>query len=80
MIIHAEVIPDHITDITTETLHNIITPALIAIAMTCHNRDHPQVEVYQPTPEIIAGPDHAHYINQVKTPHLSPHPVPAGQQ
>ena len=80
MIIHTEVIPDHTTDATTEALYDTITPALIAIAVTLHTRDHHHVEVYQPIPEITAGPDHAHCINQVRTPHLNPHPVPAGQQ
>ena len=78
-IIHTEVIPDHITDVTTGALHNTITPSLIAIAMTHHTGDHPHIEVYQPVPEIAAGPDHAYHINQVRTPHLNPHPVPAGQ-
>ena len=36
VIIHLEVIPDHITDVTTEALHDTITPALIAIAVTHH--------------------------------------------
>ena len=66
-VIHAEVIPDHITDATTEALHDIITQALIATAVTCHTGDHHHIE---------AGPDHACHINQVKT----THPVPAGQQ
>ena len=66
MIIHTEVIPDHTTDATTEALHDTITPALMAIAMTCHTRDHHHVEVYQPTPETVAGPDHTHHINQVR--------------
>ena len=79
-IIHTEVVPDHITDITKEALQDSITPALITIAMTHHTGDHPHVEVYQPIPEIAAGPDHAHHINQARTPHLNPHPVPAGQQ
>ena len=79
-IIDIEVIPDHITDITTEALQDTVTPALITNAMTHHTGDHPRVEVYQPIPEIAAGPDHAHHINQVRTPHLNPHPVPVGQQ
>ena len=62
MTVHAEVVPDHITDATTEVLHDTITPALIAIAMAHHTRDHPHVEVYQPIPESVAGPDHAHHI------------------
>ena len=77
MIIHAEVIPNHITDATTEALPDIITPAT---AVTFHTGDLHHIEAYQPTLEIIAGPDHAHHINQVRTPHLNPHPVPAGQQ
>ena len=79
MIIHTEVIPDHITDATTGALHDTITPALIVIAMTHHTADHPHVEVYPPIPEITADPDHTHCINQVRTPCLNPHPVPAGQ-
>ena len=79
-IIHAEVIHDHITDAITEALHDIVTPALIATTMTHHTKDHHQVEVYQPTPEIIAGPDHTHHTNQVQTSHLNLHSVPVGQQ
>ena len=33
--------------------------------MTCYTGDHHHVEAHQPTPEIIAGPDHAHHTNQV---------------
>ena len=80
MIIHTEVIHNHITDPTTEALHNIITPTLITTAVTCHTEDHHHAEAYQPTVEIIAGPDHAHHTNQVRTPHLHLHPFPAGQQ
>ena len=79
-IIHTEVIPDHITDATTGALHDTITPELIIIAVTHHTRDHPHIEVYQPIPAITADPDHAHCINQVRTPHLKYHPVPEGQQ
>ena len=57
-----------------------MTPALITITVTHHTGDHPHIEVYQPTPEITAGPDHTHLINQVRIPHLNPHPVPTGQQ
>ena len=78
--IHAEVIPDHITDATLGALHDTITPALIIITVTNHTRDHPHVEVYQLIPEIAADPDHIHHINQVRTPHLNPHPLLAGQQ
>ena len=79
-IIHTEVIPDDITDVTTEALQDIITPALITITMTHHTGDHLHIEVYQPIPDIAAGPDHTHPINQARTPHLNPLPVPAGQQ
>ena len=48
--------------------------------MTHHTRDHPHIEVYKPIPEITAGSDDTHHINQVRTPHLNPHPVTAGQQ
>ena len=76
--IHTEVIPDHITDATIGALHDTITPAVIVIAVTHLTREHPHVEVYQLISEITADPDHVHYINQVRTPHLNPHPVPAG--
>ena len=76
MITHTEVTPDHITD----ALQDIITPALIAIAVTHHTRDHPHIEVYQPILETAAGPDHAHHTNQARSPHLNSHPVPAGHQ
>ena len=79
-IIHTEAIPDHITDTTTEALHDTITPALIIIAMTHHTRDLPHIEVHPLIPEIAADPDHIHHINQVRTPHLNPYPVLAGQQ
>ena len=59
VIIHTEVIPNHITDATTEAHHDIITPGLIPTAVTCHTGDHHHIEAYQPTPEIVAGPDHA---------------------
>ena len=79
--IHTEVVADHITDATTGALHDTITyPALIIIAMTHHTRDHPHVEVHQLIQEITADPDYIHHINQVRTPHLNPHPVLAGQQ
>ena len=79
-IIHTDVVPDHITDVTTEALQDTITPALTTIGVTHHTGDHPHIEVYQPIPEITVGPDHTHHINQVRTSHLNPHPVPAGQQ
>ena len=78
-IIHTEVIPGHITDATTGALHYTITPAPIFITMTHHTGDHPHAEVYQPIPEIAADPDHTYCINQVRTPHLNPSSVPAGQ-
>ena len=59
--------------------HDFVTPAHIAITVTHHTGDHPHIEVYQPTPEIVAGPDHTPCINQVRTLHLNSHPVPAGQ-
>ena len=62
---HAGIIPNHITDATTEALYNIVTPALTTTTMTHHTGDHHHVEAYQPTPEIIAGPDHAHHTKQV---------------
>ena len=79
-IIHAEVIPDHITDITTGALHDTTTPVLISIAMTHHIGDHPYVEVHQLIQETAVDPDCIHHINQVRTPHLNPHPVLTGQQ
>ena len=45
-IIHTEVIPDHITDVTTGALHDTVTPALIIIAMTHHTGDPPHAEVH----------------------------------
>ena len=80
IIIHTEVIPDHIMDAITGVLLDTTTPALITITMTHHTGDHPHAEVYQHIPEIAAGPDHTPDINQVRIPHLNPLPVPAGQQ
>ena len=79
-IIHARGVPNHITDATTEALHDIIPPALITTTVTCHTGDCHHLEAFQPTPEIVADRDHTHHINQVRTPHPNPHPVPAGQQ
>ena len=79
-IIHTEVIPDHITATTTGALHETIIPTLTVIAMTHHTRDHPHIEVHRLIPGIAADPNEAHHINQVRTPHLNPHPVPTGQQ
>ena len=78
--IHTAVIRDHITDATTGALHNTVTPALIIIAVTHHTGDHSHIEVHQLIPEFAADPGHIHHINQVRTPHLNPHPVLAGQQ
>ena len=50
MIIHREVIPDHITDATTEALLDTVIQALITISVKCHTGDHPHIKVYQPTP------------------------------
>ena len=44
MIIHAEVIHNHITDATTEALHDIVTPILITTTVTHHTEDHYHVE------------------------------------
>ena len=79
-IIPTEVIPDHTTDATTGALYNTITPALIVITVTHHTGDHPHIEVYQFIPEMAADPNHIHHINQVRTLHPNPHPVPAGQK
>ena len=80
MIIPTGVVPDHITDAITEALHDTVIPALIITTMTHHTGDLHHIEAYQPTPEILAGPDHTHHINPVRPPYLNPHPVPAGQQ
>ena len=80
VIIHAETVHNHITDSTTEAPHDIITPTLITTAVTCQTEDHHHAEAYQPTPEIIVDSDHTHQATKVRTPHLHPHPVPAGQQ
>ena len=79
-IVHAEVVPDHITDATTEALPNTVTPAPIVTAMTHHTGNLHHIETYQPTPDIVAGPDHTCHINPVRTPHPNPHPDLAGQQ
>ena len=80
MIVHAGVIPDHITDTSTEALPNTITPAPIIITMTHHTGNLHHIEAYQPTPELTVGPEHVHHINPVRTPHLNPHPDLVGQQ
>ena len=70
------IMPDQLLDTTTGTgtyiagqdhSHTLID--IKVTAMIIHAEvipDHPHVEVYQPIPEIIAGPDHAHHISQVK--------------
>ena len=79
-IIQTEVIPILITDATTGALYDTISPALIIITMTHHTGDHSHTEVHQLILEITADPDHIHHINHVRTLHLNPHPVLAGQQ
>ena len=44
-ITHTRVAPGHITDTTTEALHDIATRPLIITAMTHHIRDHLHIEV-----------------------------------
>ena len=80
VIVHAEVVPDHITDALTEALPNTITPAPIITTMTHHTGNPLHIEAYQPTPDISAGPEQACHINPVRTPHLNPHPDLVGQQ
>ena len=72
-IVHAEVIPNHITDAPTEAIPDAITPAPIITTMTHHTENLHHIEAYQPTPEMTAGPEHAHHIKAVRTPHLNPH-------
>ena len=74
MIVHAEVIPDHITEILTEALPNTITPAPIITTVTQHTGSLHHIEDYQPIPEITAGPKHACHTSLVRTPHLNLHP------
>ena len=69
--IHAEVIPNHITDATTEAIYDTVTPAPIVTAMTYHTGDLHHIEAYQPTPENVACPDHMPHINPVSTPSKS---------
>ena len=42
---HTGVAQGHITDTTTEALHDVSTPALITTTMTHHTGDHPHIEV-----------------------------------
>ena len=74
MIVHAEVIPDCITDALTEALPNTITPAPIITTLTHHTGSLHHTEAHQPTPEIAAGPEHACHTNLVRTPPLNLHP------
>ena len=48
VIIHAEVIPDHITDASTKALHDTITPAPIVTTVTCHTGDFHHIEAFNP--------------------------------
>ena len=80
MIVHTEVIPNHITDTPTEALPNTITPAPIVTAVTHHTGNLHHIGAYQSTPEITVGPEHTHHINPVRTPHLNPHLDLVGQQ
>ena len=73
-IVHAEVIPNHITDALTEALLTTITPTPIIIAVTHHTENLHHIEAYQLTPETTAGPEHAHHTNPVRTTHLNLHP------
>ena len=72
--VHAEVIPNHTTDALTEALPNTVTPTPIIITVTHNKGTLHHIEAYQPTPEIAAGPEHAHHSNLVITPHLNLHP------
>ena len=80
MIVHAEVVPDHITDAPTKALPDTITPAPTVTAVRHHTRNLHHIEAYQPTQEIAVGPEHTHHINPVRTSHLNPHPDLVGQQ
>ena len=44
-ITHTGVTPGHITDTTTEALHDIATPALIINAVTHHTGYHPHIDI-----------------------------------
>ena len=73
VIVHAEVIPNHITDALTETLPSTVTPAPIITTVTHHTGNLQHIEVYQPTPEIVAGPECACNTRLVRTLHLNLH-------
>ena len=49
-----------------EALPDTFTPALITTTVTQHTGDYPHIEVYEPIPEIAAGPDHAHHSKPSK--------------
>ena len=74
MIVHPEVIPNHITDALTKTLPNTVTPTPIITAVTHHTENLHHTEAYQPTPETTAGPEHVDHTKPVRTPHLNLHP------
>ena len=80
VIVHAEVIPNHITDAPTEALPYTATPAPIVTTVTHHTVNLHHIAAYKPTPEITAGPEHVCHINQVRTLHLNHHPDLVGQQ
>ena len=73
MIVHAEVIPNCITD-ALKARPNIVTPAPIITAMTHHTGNLHHIEAHQPTPETAAGTEHACHTNLVRAPHLNLHP------
>ena len=61
MIIHAEVVPNCIKDATREALHNIVTPALITTAMTCHTRRSSSRRSLSTHSRDLAGRSHTSY-------------------
>ena len=73
-IVHAEVIPNHITDTLTDALPGTITPVPIVTAVTHQTGNLHYIEAYQPTPEIAAGPEPTWHSSLVRTPHLNVHP------
>ena len=73
-IVHAEVIPDHITDAFTEALPNTINPTPNITTVKHHTGNLHHIEAYQPTPETAAGPEHACHTNPGRTPYLNLHP------
>ena len=78
-----EAVLGHMTgrvDATIGVLCNAITPVLIIIAVTCHIKGHPPIEILQLAQEIAANPTHALHISQVRKPHINLHPVLAKPQ